>query len=159
MSPPTHPSTDPYHGFTVEVVGARPRWLSEGEFIRAGLYEAARSVVVQRSSLRIRVDDLTGVLAPMFRALEGVDRSTHRLLVDSRAAPGQNDPEFEKVYSRFRARLLDGWLRVAVLVNTIPGQLQLQRHQREGLEAEVFMDPNRAVDWLLSPVRPPRLPT
>jgi hypothetical protein len=140
----------------VEAVGARPRWLFEDGFIRAGLYEAAHIVVVQRSSLRIRVDDLASVLAPMFRALESVERPTHRLLVDSRAAPGQNDPEFEKVYGRFRARLLDGWLRVAVLVNTIPGHLQLQRHQREGLNAEVFMDSAKAVDWLLSPVRPLR---
>ena len=156
MSPPTRSSTDPYQGFTVEVVGARPRWLVEDEFVRAGLFEAARIVVAQRSSLRIHIDSLATTLAPMFRALEGVDRATHRLLVDSRAAPGQNDPEFEKVYNRFRARLLDGWLRVAVLVNTIPGHLQLQRHQREGLDAEVFMAPGKAIDWLLSPVRPPR---
>ena len=156
MVPTTRPSTDPYQGFIVEVVGARPRWLSENEFIRAGLFEAARIIVVQRSSLRIQLDHLTTTLAPMFRALERFDRVTHRLLIDSRAAPGQNDPEFEKVYSRFRTRLLDGWSRSAVLVNTIPGHLQLQRHQREGLASEVFMEPSKAVDWLLSPVRSPR---
>ena len=154
MSPPSDPS-DPYQGFSVEVVGARPRWLSENEFIRAGLFEAARIVVVQRSSLRIHVDAVATTLAPMFRALDVLDRATHRVLIDSRAAPGQNDPEFEKVFNRFRTRLLAGWLRSAVLVNTIPGHLQLQRHQREGLDSEVFMEPARAVDWLLKPVRPP----
>jgi|SRR5688572_5030221 len=156
MPGPTHSSTDPYQGFTVEIVGARPRWLSENEFVRAGLFEAARVVIVQRSSLRIHLDHLATTLAPMLRALEAVDRGTLRLLIDSRAAPGENGPEFESAYSRFRTRLLVGWQRSAVLVNTIPGQLQLQRHQREGLDAEVFMDPAKAVDFLLSPVRPSR---
>ena len=156
MPPPTDPSTDPYNGFTVEVIGTRPRSLSENEFIRAGLFEAARIVVVQRSSLRIPLESLATTLAPMFRALESVDRAAHRLLIDSRVAPGQNDPEFEKEFNRLRTRLLTGWLRSAVLVNTIPGHLQLQRHQREGLASEVFMDPNKAVNWLLLPVRPGR---
>jgi len=153
MASPNDPSTDPYQGFMVQVVGAYPRWLSQNEFIRAGLFEAPHIVVVQRSSLRMQLESLAIQLAPMFRALEGIDRATHRLLIDSRAAPGQNDPEFEKVFNRYRTRLLVDWQRSAVLVSTIPGQLQLQRHQREGLEAEVFMDPDRAVDWLLRTVR------
>ena len=104
----------------------------------------------------MQIESLAIQLAPMFRALESVDRATHRLLIDSRAAPGQNDPEFEKVFNRYRTRLLVDWQRSAVVVNTIPGQLQLQRHQREGLEADVFMDPDGAVDWLLKRVRQPR---
>jgi hypothetical protein len=155
MHPPTD-TTDPYQGFLVKVVGASPRWLSENEFIRAGLFDAARVVVVQRSALRIQVDAVAITLAPMFRAVDSLDHATHRLLIDSRAAPGQNDPDFEKIFNRFRTRLLSGWLRSAVLVNTIPGHLQLQRHQREGLDAEVFMDPDKAIDWLLRPIRPLR---
>lgn len=142
-------STDLYAGFTAEVDGRPPRWLYESSHVRAGVFPSAKIVVVQRSAVRLDLGELAGALEPMLEVLNGVRRDTHGLLLDSRSAPGRNDPDYEEALSEYRARIIQGWARVAVLVSTIVGQLQLQRHQREGLAAPVYNDQGRALAWLL----------
>jgi len=85
------------------------------------------------------------------RALDTLDRGRHGLLVDIRAATGRNDPEFEQTFAPLRAEMERGFARVAVLVRSITGTLQVQRHVREdGLDTEVrpFTDEAEAVAWL-----------
>jgi hypothetical protein len=85
------------------------------------------------------------------RALDGVDRGTLDLLVDIRAVVGRNDPEFEAAVGPPRARLMRGFRRVAFLVGSIAGQLQVMRHSRQdGLNARAFLDENAALLWLQS---------
>jgi len=82
-------------------------------------------------------------------ALDAYGRERHALLVDTRAAPPRNDPEFEEVFSRHRRRMLSGFPSMAVLVRTSVGRLQVERHAREdGTDLRVFTDENEAVHHL-----------
>lgn len=145
------PGDDPFGGFVVELSGMPPRWLCETSYARIGAFWSIKLVVLQRSTQRATLDELPIVWSPLFRTLDAIERRTHLLLLDSRAAPGQNDPAYETVFARYRHRLVEGWNRTAVLVQTTPGRLQLQRHQREGLNAEIFGDQPGALRWLLDP--------
>jgi hypothetical protein len=147
-------SAGDYAGFVVTLEGRGPTWWCENEYVRAGAFEASSLIVVQRSALRLRIDGLALALRDLFQALGPVKRGAHALLIDSRAAPGENDADFERVYARYRARLVEGWSRTGVLVQSVAGKLQLQRHQGEGLAVEVFSDQTQAVSWLLAPQKP-----
>lgn len=94
--------------------------------------------------------ELAAAFTDVNRALDELDRSEYGLLVDIRAATGRNDPEFESTFAPLRARMESGFPRVAVLVRSITGTLQVQRHAREdGLtEVRPFTDEQEAVSWL-----------
>jgi hypothetical protein len=72
-----------------------------------------------------------------------------RVLVDLRGSPpGRNDPEFERSTEAFR-RSLAAYERVAILVRTAVGKLQLTRLSREsGRAAPVFLDEAEALAYL-----------
>ncbi len=74
----------------------------------------------------------------------------HRLLVDTRDAIGRNDPEFEAMTGRFRARLFRSFERSAMLVRTAVGKMQVSRLAREqgGVGSEVFQDEAEAERYL-----------
>lgn len=62
-----------------------------------------------------------------------------RLLVDLRAALPRNDPAFEADIVKLRRKLCGGGRKVAILVCTAMGALQVKRHMREdGFAVEVF---------------------
>lgn len=85
------------------------------------------------------------------RALAELDRKNLDLLVDIRAVTGRNDPGFETALEPHRARLQRGFRRVAFLVNSAAGQLQVQRHARQdGSHARAFLDESAALEWLQS---------
>jgi hypothetical protein len=76
-----------------------------------------------------------------------------RLLVDLRAAAPRNDPAFEAAIAGFRRGLFRGGKRMAVLVRTAVGALQVKRHMREdGIDAEVFLDEEEALAYLDIPI-------
>lgn len=91
-------------------------------------------------------------------------RKQHVLLVDTREAVMNTDPVFEKASNRIRVHLMRDFQRVAVLVKTAIGALQVARHIREGsLDSSVFSDEAAAISFLLdaegsptSSVRGPR---
>lgn len=93
-------------------------------FVRSSLgYATARDIVHE------------GILIE--RALEKAGKV--RLLVDLRAATPRNDPEFEADIVKFRRKLCGGGQKVAILVCTAMGALQVKRHMREdGFAVEVF---------------------
>jgi hypothetical protein len=72
-----------------------------------------------------------------------------RLLVDLRAVTPRNDPIFEVAIAKFRRKLIGGCQRVAILVQTSMGALQVKRHMREdGFQAEVFTQEEEALAFL-----------
>lgn len=73
-----------------------------------------------------------------------------RLFLDLRDAPPRNDPEFEAAVKRVRDRAFARFAKVAVLVRTAVGKLQVQR-MNKGLPPTVgtFDDEDRAFDHLL----------
>ncbi|MGK3997667.1 hypothetical protein [Sorangium sp. So ce1024] len=88
-------------------------------------------------------------------ALALVDRSAMSLLLDIRAAPGRNDPRFESATLRLRTAAVRGFTRVAVLVGTSAGALQVRRHVREdGIERMISDDEGELLAYLATP--PPR---
>lgn len=91
----------------------------------------------------------------MLVALEQIDRREHVLLVDMRLAPPRNDPAFEAFVARYTVRLYAGFRRMAALVKTQAGRLQLARVFAE-LEMEIpaFMDEAQAIDYLTAPSPP-----
>ena len=83
-------------------------------------------------------------------ALDQLGRKRHVLLVDLREATLNNDPAFERAAVRCRHLLVHDFRKMAVLVKTAVGALQIGRHIREdALEAPVFNDETAAVSYLL----------
>lgn len=71
------------------------------------------------------------------------------LLIDLRAAPSRNDPEFERAFAPFRTRLSAGAQRVALLVRSKAGALQIARLAKSDRTApQVFEDEAAAIAWL-----------
>ncbi len=74
-----------------------------------------------------------------------------RLLLDSRLAPLRTDPEFEEASRTHFQPLLDRFDRVAVLVATATGKLQIRRIQREDrISLQMFDDEAKALAFLES---------
>ncbi|HJL16967.1 MAG TPA: hypothetical protein RMH99_14980 [Sandaracinaceae bacterium LLY-WYZ-13_1] len=85
----------------------------------------------------------------LLEALEEIDVPC--LLTDLRAAPGRNDPGFERVLAPIRERIYAAFERRAVVVRSAIGRLQVQRHaEQDGIDMRVFLDPDEARRWLRS---------
>lgn len=82
--------------------------------------------------------------------LDQLGRTRHVLLVDMRGATLNNDPAFERSAVRCRMLLVRDVRRLAVLVKTAVGALQIGRHIREdSLDSPIFNDETAAVSYLL----------
>lgn len=93
--------------------------------------------------------DFLAIHAQAGRVLDHLGRDRHGLLVDMRRAPLNNDPEFERTAERGRAILVRGFARIAVLVRTAVGALQVKRHLREdGRDILVTTEVWRAHEFL-----------
>ncbi|RYE86949.1 MAG: hypothetical protein EOO75_15105 [Myxococcales bacterium] len=98
------------------------------------------------------VDSIDRTHDAIMRVLETIDRSRLVLLVDLREGPARNDPAFEQAMARHRPRILGGYRRVASLVRTAVGKLQVGRHLRDdGLVFQVMHDEDEALRYLLAP--------
>jgi hypothetical protein len=132
--------------------------LLENEFVSVRrTHGMTRLVRVVRTSVEIdSVEQIDQAWGSVSRVLTLIDKPSHVLLIDMRSARGRNDDEFERRVAPYRASTVHGFPRVAVLVKSVPGQLQVQRHVREdGLgEVQIFTSEQEAIDWLAS-VRPP----
>lgn len=115
--------------------------------------DLVRQVVrLTRSSERGSIGEVTRAFADAAVALDRIERPSFRLLVDFRAAPGRNDPEFENAMARHRKELMRDFRAVAVLVRTAAGQLQVARIGRQdGANVAVFTEETEALAWLEGP--------
>jgi hypothetical protein len=96
------------------------------------------------------LEDLSEAWDDLNRALDGIDRGRFSLLMDIRLVTGRNDPNFEQTFARHRREVERGFSKVAVLVSTPAGVLQVHRHAiQDGVPMKAFMDPPKAIDWLL----------
>jgi hypothetical protein len=90
--------------------------------------EESRIVRRARTGLRFpTLDDVSADYDAVVAALDAVDRSAYAMLVDLRTAPPRNDEGYEAIALRYNARLYRGFRRVAVLVQTAAGRLQVRR--------------------------------
>ena len=99
------------------------------------------------------IDDLEAFGERVAELGGALERSQARVaLMDLRGGPiGRNDPEFEAASSSWRQLLSARFAKVAVLVRTQVGRLQVQRLGRqEHREPHVFLDENEAIRYLTS---------
>ena len=82
--------------------------------------------------------------------VRSLDRSAYVLLFDLRAVRGRNDDRFEAALNQHRPLLLGGFRRLAMLVRTEVGRLQISRQLRSTpFDAAVFREEPEALAWLL----------
>ena len=102
----------------------------------------ADHVEVRRTDIRFDVDeDLFERCRPAIQTLEGLRHLG--LLLDLRVSVGRVEPEFEQKIARVRQELNKDHPRVAILVKTAVGRLQISRQLREddaGSHQRVFSD-------------------
>ena len=84
-----------------------------------------------------------------FRALDRLDPTAYRLLVDLRLAIGRNDSAFERTVAEPRRRLLTTIPETGLLVATQVGAMQVRRHLvGDGMNLPVFTSEAEADRWL-----------
>lgn len=89
-------------------------------------------LVFRRSSTPfLNNEEMVEFFGTVNRVLDERGRPRSSLVVDTRDAPPRNDPAFEQAFAPLRARMLRGFRRVAVVVATPVGRLQVERHARE----------------------------
>jgi hypothetical protein len=94
--------------------------------------QTCRLVVIQRTSeTYATLDSLTQCFDQLVAAIASVERAQYVLLIDTRQAPARNDPQFEAVFERQRARMLTGFSQCAVIVATAAGKLQVHRYVKQ----------------------------
>jgi len=110
----------------------------------------ARIITRARTAERFAsADEVTAEYEGLVRALDRVDRPSYAVLVDLRLAPPRNDEAFEEIVSRYHAPLYDRFRRVAVVVHTAAGRLQLRRFLTVARpDARVFTDEDEAAAFL-----------
>lgn len=97
--------------------------------------------------------EMAAIHAQIGRVLDRHGRDRHTLLVDMRRAVMNNDPSFEQAAARARSILVRGFSRVAVLVQTAVGALQVKRHvQHDGLSIPVLSSEALALELLTGSV-------
>ena len=115
--------------------------------------DAVQRMVRQIRTARVYedIETFSASLQALVAHMQSVDRAQWVLLQDMRAARGRNDPQFEAAVKRSRPALSGGFRKVAVLVATQVGRLQVQRFLEEsGTLSRAFLDEREALDWLKS---------
>lgn len=126
--------------------------IASNSFVAVSIDYVRQVVRVTRSSERGTIGQVTQAFASASAALDRIERNRFRLLLDFRAAPGRNDPEFESAMARHRKELLRDFGAVAVLVQTAAGQLQVSRIGRQDGEVlAIFTEEDEALTWLEGP--------
>lgn len=112
--------------------------------------DAARVVSRERTGERFAtLDEVATEYAAIGAALGTLDRAVYASLVDLRLAPPRNDEPYEEIARRHNAQLYAGFRRVAVLVQTAAGRLQLRRFlDVTRPDAAVFTDEREARAFL-----------
>ena len=67
------------------------------------------------------------------------------ILIDTRETVGRNDPAFEKEALAVREFMLEHFARVAVLVRSTAGEMQVARLQDRKQRMSVFREPGEAL--------------
>jgi hypothetical protein len=129
--------------------------------VSARLFENAYYLVDELPNRAVRVtrlekaftsqQDVDEACEPVQRALDQLGRGNYVCLIDSRAARGSNDPEYERWFAEQRARMPRGFKKTALLMKTAIGALHSDRLRRAdgASEAmEIFQDLAAACTYL-----------
>ncbi len=131
-------------------------------FHRVELSHAGRVILLQRSARQYQdAAELNQERLLLREALDKLGRAGRGLLIDSRVAPHSTDERLKEEFRRFRLDLVRGFERVAALVRTKVGILQVQRLVADGISSvQAFDDEAAAIAYLLQQtIAPPRRPS
>lgn len=123
----------------------------DNEFVSVSFVAGTRIVrAVRKGRPFVGADDMHEAWGSVGLALERLNRPDYRLLVDLRAVVGRNDPAYEQAMGAYRRRIVSGFARVAVLVETVTGRLQVERYARadRAHALRVFLSETEALQWL-----------
>jgi hypothetical protein len=132
-----------------------PGKLVEGEVFRSDQFVVTRESggrLIRLKRTDVPLDEASTLEALRFfdRFLPHGMRPRYALLFDSRDAPMVEDREKERRVTEAGARLLQGFARSAILVQSAAGKLQASRMTRESGRAPVFADEGEAIGFLMS---------
>lgn len=92
------------------------------------LHAADLVVEVVRSNVAFpSPEEVAPAFTSMLLLLDNLGRQRYALLLDSRDAVPNNQPQYEASYARFRADIHRGFRKIAVVVKTPAGNLQATR--------------------------------
>jgi hypothetical protein len=126
-------------------------------FHRVDVLHEGRIVRVQRSGRSYQsAAELNQERLLLGEALDKLGRSGRGLLIDSRVAPHSTDERLHEEFRRFRLEVARGFERVAALVRTKVGILQVNRLIADSTSSvQPFDDEAAAIAYLLGQP-PPR---
>lgn len=104
-----------------------PKVVFENSFFTVAMVRSDAVVLTRTTKPFTSKDDIDSGCWPVQLALDRIKRGGKRLLVDTRLAVGNNDPAFERNFAEHRQRMVIGFDRVALLVQTAVGKLQNER--------------------------------
>lgn len=105
--------------------------------------------IVRTALMHPDMATLRSSFAEVNKALDRSGRLARAMLFDTRAPVGRNDPMFEKEMSALRPFIDRGFLRIAVLVHSAVGALQIRRWVSEdGIERAVGTDEQSLLEFL-----------
>lgn len=114
-------------------------------------YDAARRIIVltRLAEPYPSLEVLRETFAHMEAAVAHIWRQKTYLLIDSRRSPARNDKAFEEEFARIRKHFLRDLQKVATVVQTAVGVLQVARHMRvDDLPVGVFTDVSEALAYI-----------
>jgi hypothetical protein len=127
-------------------------------FHRVELLQQGRIIRVQRSERPYQsAADLNQERLLLGEALDKLGRTGRGLLIDSRVAPHSTDDRLHEEFRRFRLEVARGFDRIAALVRTKVGILQVNRLIADSTASvQPFDDEAAAIAYLLGepPPRP-----
>jgi hypothetical protein len=120
-----------------------PYWLLERN-VGEAFFRLVRTTEAYQS-----LDLISQSFQQLEKAILGVDVSRLGFLVDLRLGPMRNDPAFEATARPWQEKVMKAFARVAILVKTPAGKLQMSRIVRSlHATAQVFDDEKTAVAHL-----------
>jgi hypothetical protein len=109
-----------------------PKQVSRNEYFTVLVDERMGIIRTIRSDKPFAsIQELEASFAALSKILDDLGRARFALIVDIRAAPGRNDPEFEAALQRVRHLWIGGFRKVGVLVQSVVGMLQVKRYARQ----------------------------
>lgn len=133
-------SMSPYHRIDV---------LQDGRVIRVVRSERAYDSAFDLAQERMRLG----------AALDKLGRTGRGLLIDSRVAPHSTDDKMQDEFRRFRLEVARGFERVAALVRSKVGILQVNRLVGDSIASvQAFDDETQAIAYLLGQRAPSSRP-
>lgn len=99
------------------------------------------------------LEDAQRFFDAMYEAMAAFGAGRYRILVDLRRGPLRTDPAFEAVVKHHHQQVCAIMVRVAILIESTLGVLQIMRQRREGWSlGMVFNDEAEALAYLTKPI-------